>query len=251
MPFCDQCGRRLEPFARFCDLCGSNVAFVAAPPPPQPVAPPQDWSSYVIVRFPEAQAFGPTAPEPARVESKPVEPWPPPQPSEAQPSPVRARRFHISRRALAFSAGTVALIVIVALAFLSGAIVLPPLPGISVQTLSQTVATQGTSRTLQVQINIQKNPISLPSMQAISVTVLDPSGAAVQNASVHIDLVSPSGQTVAFDGLTDTNGHYSCSLHISASSDNVGTFKVAVVASKDGYQAGQAQTKFQATAPPS
>jgi hypothetical protein len=39
--------------------------------------PLQDWSSYAVVKFPEPTTFGPKAPEPARVESKPVESWPP------------------------------------------------------------------------------------------------------------------------------------------------------------------------------
>jgi hypothetical protein len=125
-PFCDQCGRGLEPFARFCDSCGTNVAFQGAPPSPKPVASIlkmerlQDWSSYTVVKFPEPTTSEPRAPESARVESRPVEPWPPTQADKAQTRPVRARRLHVSRRTLAFSAGVIALAILTLIAIMIG-----------------------------------------------------------------------------------------------------------------------------------
>ena len=128
---------------------------------------------------------------------------------------------------------------------------LPPLSGTSAQTPSQTVATQAIGRTLQVQINIEKNPIDLPSIQVITVTVLDPAGVPVYDALVHITVLPPAGRTQAFDGFTDASGHYSTSLYVAAITENVGTFQVVVSATKDGYEEGQAQTTFQAAVAPS
>ena len=275
MQFCDQCGRALEPFVTFCDFCGNNVTFVP-PIPPESMAPKpkveglQDWSSYVVVRFPGPATFGPEGAEPERVESKPVEPLSPTQAFEAQPRPVRASRFHVTRRALALSAGVVALVVILTLAFYTGVIVLPPPPSTGAQTLSQavttqrtsvnaqtlsktvttqrtTVATQGTGPKLQVQVDVTQDPIAVGALQVIIVTVADPGGNSVQNASVHIEVTSPSGQAQTFDGSTDTNGQYSQAWHIISSPDNVGTFRVSISAAKPGYQTGSTQATFQAT----
>jgi hypothetical protein len=155
---------------------------------------------------------------------------------------------------LAFSAGALALIVIVALAFLSGAIVFPPLPGTSAQTLSQTVTTQETSvttqgagPTLQVEVDLAQNPIALGATQGIIVTVVGPGGVPAASASVHIEVISPSGQAQTFDGSTNINGQYSQGWQITASPGNVGTFQVSVSAVKSGYQSGHAQATFKAT----
>jgi len=199
----------------------------------------------------EAPAVRPKGPGP-QVESKPAESRPPPQPSEVRPRSTTARRFHIKRRALAFSVAGVALILIVSLAFLRGPLTLPPLSTTNTQTLtlSQTVTTQGTGPALQVHIAIAKNPVSPGSTQVVSVIVLDPGGLPIPDASVHIQVISPSGQTDAFDVSTDANGNCSHSWHIAASADNVGTFQVIVSAAKDGYQSGRANATFQATTTP-
>jgi hypothetical protein len=267
LAFCDICGRRLDPGARFCDHCGRKIAVEEAAALTRPVVSAQIPYPYEpalgpvgpsLSRAPgESHAIGEKGPE-VQVERKPAGTRAAAQPGGERSSSIPARGFHITRRALALSVAGVAVIAIIAVAFLSGAIVLPPLPRTATQSSSQkvtaqgtTVATQETSRALHVQISIEENPISLPNTQVISVTVLDPEGVAVYAASVHTSLVFPSGQNQTFIGLTDTNGHYSCSPYIIASSDNVGTFEVVVSATKDGYLAGQAETTFQATAPPS
>jgi hypothetical protein len=153
---------------------------------------------------------------------------------------------------LAFSVAGVALIVIVALAFLRGPLTLPPLSTTNTQilTLSQTVTTQGTGPALQVYITIAENPVSPGSTQVVSVIVLDPGGLPIPDASVHIQVISPSGRTEVFDGSTDVNGYYSHNWQITASAENVGTYQVVVSAAKDGYQTGQANVTFQATTTP-
>jgi hypothetical protein len=110
-----------------------------------------------------------------------------------------------------------------------------------------TVTTQGTGPTLHVQVDLAQNPIAVGALQVIIVTVVDPGGISVPNASVHIEIISPSGQAQTFDGSTDTNGQYSQAWHITASPDSVGTFRLSISAAKPGYQTGSAQDTFQAT----
>ena len=245
LPFCDRCGRRLEPSARFCDQCGRKIAFEEAPLPPP---------SYEIVLGEEAprppaaarepSAVEQKAPEP-RVESKPAESRPPPPPSEARPRLVRPRRFHITRRALAFSVAGVAVIVIVALAFLSGPVVFPPLSGTGTQTTSQTVATQPTGPALQVEINVAYDPVTPGSMQEVIITVHDLNGNVISSASVLMEIVYPSGESVTLEGVTDANGQFTSAFRIAASADSIGTFQVRVSATMAGYEPGQAQATFQ------
>jgi hypothetical protein len=110
-----------------------------------------------------------------------------------------------------------------------------------------TVTTQGTGPTLQVQVDLAQNPIAVGALQVIIVTVVDPGGISVPNASVHIEIIPPSGQAQTFDGSTNTNGQYSQAWHITASPDSVGTFRLSISAAKPGYQTGSAQATFQAT----
>jgi len=247
------CGRRLDPDAKFCDQCGRIITFeVEAPLLPHPVAPPQAPPSYEIelgeaTPRPSTPAREPSAVErkvpEARVESKPPESLPPPRPREAQPSHIPTKRFPITRRTLALSAASVAVIVIVAFAFLGGPITLPPLSGTTAQTASQTVTTQATGPPLQVGINIASNPVSPGSTQVIVITVQDPSGAAVSEASVRVEVLPPSGNNVTSEGLTNADGQYSYSWEI-PSSERIGEFQVKVTATKAGYSLGQAQATF-------
>lgn len=140
----------------------------------------------------------------------------------------------------------VAAILIVTLAFFTGAIVLPPASRTNTQTSPQVVTSQATGPILQVQVEVANNPISAGSTQVLIVTVRDPDGSAIQNASVRIEVLSPTGQKASYEGLTDTNGKDVYAWHIIASADNIGTIQVTVSASKSGYQPGQAQTTFEA-----
>jgi len=82
----------------------------------------------------------------------------------------------------------------------------------------------------------------------IIVTVHDPGGGTVSDASVRVEALYPSGHNVVSEGLTDTNGQYVYAWYIPVSAENVGTFQVTASATKAGYQLGQAQATFQATA---
>ena len=253
LPFCDMCGRRLDPDAKFCDQCGRIITFeLEAPPPPHPVAPPQAPPSYEIELGeapprPSTPAREPSAVErkvpEARAESRPPVSLPPPRPREAQPSRISAKRFRITRRTLALSVASVAMIVIVAWAFLGGPVMLPPLSGTSSQTTSQPVTTQATGPPLQVEINIASNPVSPGSTQVIVITVQDPSGAAVSDASVRVEVLPPSRNNVTSEGLTNAEGEYSYSWEI-PSSERIGEFQVKATATKAGYAPGQAEATF-------
>lgn len=149
-----------------------------------------------------------------------------------------------------FSLAGVAMILIVALAFLTGVIVPPPLSSMSTTTSSQTVATQETGPPLQVEIDVVENPVSLGSMQGILIAVRDPNGTAISSALVRVEVLYPSGQSVVSEGLTNIYGQHNYSLNIAASPDNIGTCRVTVSATKSGYRPGQAQATFQVTAAP-
>jgi hypothetical protein len=158
----------------------------------------------------------------------------------------------MTRRALLLSLAGAAVIVIVALAFLGGPVTLPPListgTSASTQASSQTTTAQGTGPVLEVAIRILRDPISLGTTQAVIVTVHDPGGGTVSNASVRVEVLYPSEQNVVSEGLTGTSGEYVYTWHIAVSAENVGTFQVTASATKAGYQLGQAQATFQATA---
>lgn len=226
--------------------------FEQAPPPPRAAAKPQPPRLYEIVlgdatvrpssEAGEAPAVGEKRAEPV-AELKPAEPSPPSQPGKARRRPIRIGRLPMTRRALMLSLAGVAVIVIVAFAFLGGAIMLPPLSGTAAQTTSQTVTTQATGPPLQVEINIASNPISPGSTQVIVITVQDPSGAAVSDASVRVQVLPPSGNNVTSEGVTNADGQYSYSWEI-PSSEKIGEFQVKVTATKAGYSLGQAKATF-------
>ena len=172
-----------------------------------------------------------------------------PEPRPVRGRLLRTRRLHFTRRALALSVVAVAVVAIVAFAFLRGPLVLPGVFSTTqTQTLPETATTQSTGGALQIQINIVKNPISEGSVQTMNVTVRDPSGHAVSDASVHIEVVYPSGFTHTSKGLTDANGQYVHSLFIGPG--NIGTFQVRASATKAGYETAQAQAAFEVTAIP-
>jgi hypothetical protein len=149
---------------------------------------------------------------------------------------------------LALSVVAVVVIAVVAVAFLQGPSMLPGLFSTTEsQILSQTLTTQQTGPLLQVQIEIANNPVSLGATQVLIVTVRDPTGNAISDASVHVEVLYPSGQTVTSDGLTDTNGQYAYGWPILPLAENVGTSQVTASATKPGYQPGQAQATFEAT----
>jgi len=233
--------------------------FEQAPPPPRSAAPLQARRLYEIVlgeatvrpssEAGEAPAVREKRAEPV-AEPKPAEPSPLSQPHKARWRPIRIGRLPMTRRALMLSLAGVAVIVIVAFAFLGGPVTLPPListgTSTSTQASSQTTTAQATGPVLEVAIRILRDPINLGSTQAIIVTVNDPGGGTVSDASVRVEVLYPSGQNVVSEGLTGTSGQYVYSWHIAVSDENVGTFQVTASATKAGYQLGQAQATFQA-----
>jgi ribosomal protein L40E len=121
-------------------------------------------------------------------------------------------------------------------------------PGAFVAPIDDEQATTSTSGgVLSVQINIANSPTTLGSIQTIIVTVRDQSGKPVPEATVHLEITSPSNHTDISEGSTDTNGAYNRVFQIEALPENVGTYQVKASATKTGYQTGQAETTFQVT----
>jgi uncharacterized membrane protein len=56
MPFCTQCGSKVDEQAMFCPACGAPQRVGAAPPPPRPDAPPQDRAEDFLSRMPSRRA---------------------------------------------------------------------------------------------------------------------------------------------------------------------------------------------------
>lgn len=184
-----------------------------------------------------------------------MESRPPPETLPTQAPPVATGRRHVTRRTLALSvAAAMAVVVIaaVALGALGGPIALPAFlpstesPSTEVQTSSQITTTQESGPALHVLITIARKPISPGSTQIFIVAVSDPNGNPVPEASVRIEILSPTGNRTILEGLTGTDGQYARSWHVPASSESIGTFQVAVSATKAGYRTGQAQATFKA-----
>ena len=79
----------------------------------------------------------------------------------------------------------------------------------------------------------------------ITVTVKDASnGALVRGASVDVNVINPSGSTMAhFHGTTGFAGTVQFTYHLGYSSAR-GTWTVSSTASLSGYQNGMGQTTF-------
>jgi len=258
LPFCDLCGRELDPGARFCDLCGRRTALVEEVPRghqivPSQVAPPP----VAVLRPPTPETVGAARDASPRKskgleaakESKPAERRMPPEPRQARRRLIPAGGFHVRRKVLVLSVAVVVVVATVALAFLKGPTLLPVLlPSTLTQTSSQTATTYETGPPLKVRINIARNPVSAGSTQVVIVTVTDPNGNAISNASVRIEVLYSSGHREISEGLTGAEGMYNYAWHIMALAENVGTFQVSVSATKAGYQTGQAQASFEVTA---
>jgi ribosomal protein L40E len=108
-----------------------------------------------------------------------------------------------------------------------------------------TTVSQQTDAILSVQINIANNPTTLGSTQNIVVTVLDQDGKPVPEATVHLEVTSPSGSTTVLEASTDASGVDTFVMQIQALKSSVGTFQVKASATKTGYQTGQAEATFQ------
>jgi 5-hydroxyisourate hydrolase-like protein (transthyretin family) len=148
--------------------------------------------------------------------------------------------------AIGLAAVTIIAVSLVAAPILSGG----TLPFWQGTTSSKTSATSTTGGVLSVQINIANDPISLGSVQSVTVTVLDQSGQPVPAATARLEATSPSGQMSVSERSTDPNGKCTIVFQIAASPNNVGTFQVKVSATKSGYETGQAQSTFQVTEAP-
>ena len=235
-----------------------RVALFEQPPPPAPRAaalrPPP---LYEIVLGEAAPRPSTEAGERPVVKEKGAEPVAEPKPAEPSPPiPVGKRRHRlvppkpvrITRKVLALSLAAVIVIGVVAVAFLQGPSLLVGLiPTTETQTLPQTSTTQATGPVLQVQIDVVHDPVTLGTTQLLIVSVRDPTGNAVSNASVHVEVLYPSGQKATSDGVTRTNGQYLYGWYVPISAGS-GTVQVTASATKSGYQLGQSQATFQATA---
>jgi hypothetical protein len=150
----------------------------------------------------------------------------------------------VTRRTLALALIGVAVVWAVALAFLASPLVAPRLVSTTrSQTFSQIGTLKVTGPPLYVEIKIAQNPVSPGSTQVVLVTVRDPSGTAVSDASVSIEVQSPSGQNVTSEGLTNADGQYAYTWDIPASR-SIGVYQVIASATKAGYSAGYAQATF-------
>jgi hypothetical protein len=112
---------------------------------------------------------------------------------------------------------------------------------------STTAVTTTSGGVLSVQINIANSPTTLGAIQTIIVTVLDQGGKPVPEATVHLEVTSPSGYTTVLEASTDASGLHTFVLQIQALPSSVGTFQVKASATKAGYQTGQAEATFQVT----
>ena len=262
---CDVCGRLLGTEARFCDMCATQIVPEEAHPVTYPAVTAGHLHPRVVVLRP-TQAMTTKYERRSRIKvpemvtrlqpeaaTKPPPAYYPPPTATAAPKkgPARVGRFHITRRILVLSAVGLIAIAIVAFPLLGGAITVPDMLShlfVSPVQTSETTTTEAARPALVVQITISKNPNKLGDVQTITVLVLDQNGQAVSNASVHLDLVYPSGNTQSFDRFTSPEGECSRRLQISALSSNVGTFQVTASATKPGYEDGKAKATFEATA---
>ena len=174
---------------------------------------------------------------------------------ESAPSPPTPKRgrtafpWHprFSRRSLVISAVGLA-VTIVVVSLVATSILSPGMLILPQGTTSSTTAVTSTSGgVLSVQIKIANSPTTLGSTQTIIVTVLDQSGKPVPEATVHLEITSPSNHTAVSEGPTDASGVHTFVLQIQAMPDNVGTFQVIASATKAGYETGQAEATFEVT----
>jgi ribosomal protein L40E len=122
-------------------------------------------------------------------------------------------------------------------------------PGAFVAPIDEEQATTSTSGgVLSVQINIANSPTTLGAIQTIIVTVLDQGGKPVPEATVHLEVTSPSGYTTVLEESTDASGVHTFVMQIQALQSSVGTFQVKASATKAGYETGQAEATFEVTA---
>ncbi|RJQ07896.1 MAG: peptidase S8/S53 subtilisin kexin sedolisin, partial [Bacillota bacterium] len=99
------------------------------------------------------------------------------------------------------------------------------------------------SGSLAVTVTTDKSSYVMGETVTITVTVVDENGAAVGDASVHLDIVTASGKTRTADGTTGTDGTAVFSYKTKVP-DGKGTYTVTATASKSGYTSASATTSF-------
>jgi len=250
--FCDNCGRELPPDGRFCDCCGRKV--IEEHPPTSSSIPTPTAPDVFLIPPPRAEAI-PAPQETPGAGHQLVGEAVGSKLRDSAPSPPTAKRgrtifpWHprFSRRSLVISAVGLAVTIIV-VSLVATSILSPGILILPQGTASSTTAVTTTSGgVLSVQINIANSPTTLGAIQTIIVTVLDQGGKPVPEATVHLEVTSPSGYTTVLEASTDASGLHTFVLQIQALPSSVGTFQVKASATKAGYQTGQAEATFQVT----
>ncbi len=109
--------------------------------------------------------------------------------------------------------------------------------------ISVTVA--NTVKQLSVSVTTDKDSYQMNEWVYITVKVTDGTNP-IADASVHVEVLTPSGNKYAGDGSTDSNGEVTFKFK-PKKPDGTGTYQVTATASKEGYESGSGSTTFEVT----
>jgi hypothetical protein len=108
-----------------------------------------------------------------------------------------------------------------------------------------------TPRPLSIAVRLDRNPISVGSLQIAIVNVSDSAtGEPIANATIKIGITSPSGKIINFESMTTANGGTSFSWIVARVAET-GLVDVNFNASATGYISNQTSTSYEVVKDPS